>query len=83
MITPKPAEKRKKMNFMLGEHIITELQMWIPSGERSNFVNGALEMAIRHYKREQAFKMMDELRKKMKIKMSTKEMIKLKNYGRP
>lgn len=83
MNMPKTVGKRKKMNFMLGEHIITELQMWIPSGKRSDFVNGALEIAIRHYKREQAFKMMDELREKMKIKMSTKEMIKLKNYGRP
>lgn len=83
MITSKLAEKRKKMNFMIGEHIITQLQMWIPTGERSNFVNHALDESLRRYKREKAFHMMDELKEKMKIKMSTKEMIKLKNYGRP
>lgn len=83
MITPEKSKKRKKTNFMIGHEVLAEMTKWIPAGERSNFVNGALEAAIRRYKREQAFNMMDELREKMKIKMSTKEMIKLKNYGRP
>lgn len=83
MITPKTAEKRKKMNFMLGEHIITELQMWIPPGERSNFVNESLDESLRRYKREKAFQMMDELREKAKIKTTDAEFIRLKNYGRP
>lgn len=67
---------------MVSHEILVKLQMWIPPGERSNFVNGALESAILRYKREKAFQAMDELRKKANIKTTDAEIIRLKNYGR-
>lgn len=82
MITPGKESKREKINFMLNRDILVELKQWIPAGERSDFVNGALQGAIIQFKRERAFKAMDELREKAKIKMTTKEFIRLKNYGR-
>lgn len=83
MITPMKGKKRKKTNYMIGHDILVEITKWIPAGERSNFVNGALEDAIRRYKREKAFQMIDELREKAKIRMTTSQMIRRKNYGRP
>ena len=78
----KAVDARKKVNFMVNHETLEALKEWIPAGDRSNFVNGALEYAVRRYKREKAFQLIDELREKAKIRMSTAEMIKLKNYGR-
>lgn len=80
MITP---SQRKKINFMVDRKIVIELQEWIPQGERSDFVNKALQEAMLRYKRVKAGEKMDELREKSKIRLSTAEIIKLKNYGRP
>lgn len=74
---------RKKVNFMVDEHILIRIKECIPAGERSDFVNGALEKEIIRYRREKAFDAMDELREKADIRMSIKEMLKRKNYGRP
>ena len=82
MITPEKAKKRKKTNFMIGHDILVEISKWIPAGERSNFVNGALEAALLRYRREKAFQAMDALREKAKIKTTDEEIIRLKNYGR-
>lgn len=68
---------------MIGHDILVEITKWIPAGERSNFVNGALEKELLHYRREKAFEAMDELRIKAKLKMTDKEIIRRKNYGRP
>lgn len=38
---------------------------------------------ITRYKRQKACELMDELREKANIKMTIKEMIRRKNYGRP
>lgn len=75
--------KRSKVNFMVNKDIFIEIKTWIPSGERSDFVNDALQEAIFRYKRKSASAMIDGLREKAKIRMSTAEMIKRKNYGRP
>ncbi len=83
MITPIKENKREKINFMLNKGVLIELKHWIPAGDRSNFVNGALEKAILQFKREKAFKAMDELREKAKIRMTDAEIIRFKNYGRP
>lgn len=68
---------------MINEDVLVEIKEWIPDGDRSNFVNVALQYAVQRLKREKACDLMDELREKAKIKMSIKEMIKRKNYGRP
>lgn len=82
MITPGKESKREKINFMLNRDILAELKQWIPAGERSDFVNGALEDGIKNFLRKKASKSMDEMREKANIRMSTKEFIRLKNYGR-
>ena len=68
---------------MVDQKTVIELKEWIPQGERSDFVNQALHDAMLRYKRLKACEKIDELRKMAKIRMSTAEMIKLKNYGRP
>lgn len=76
------SSQRKKMNFMVDRKIVIELQEWIPQGERSDFVNKALQEAMLCYKRIKAGEKMETLRKKAKIRLSTAEIIKLKNHGR-
>lgn len=83
MITSEKSTKRKKVNFMVDLHVLEKFQKWIPAGERSDFVNHTLEEAVRRYKRKKAFDAMDELRERAHIRMTSKEMIKRKNYGRP
>lgn len=83
MITSTKEGKRTKVNYMVNNDLLVEMNKWIVPGERSNFVNGALEEAVLRFKRQKAFSMMDELREKANIRMSTKEMLKRKNYGRP
>jgi len=73
---------RKKVNFMVNESLLVELNVYIPAGERSDFVNQAIEESIARYKMKKAFEGMDKLRKKYHIRLSTKEIIKAKNYGR-
>lgn len=77
------AEKRKKVNYMINQDILVRIKEFIPAGERSDFVNKALGEAILRYARRRASIAMDELAKKMNLRMSTEEFIKLKNYGRP
>lgn len=76
------SSQRKKINFMVDRKIVIELQEWIPQGERSDFVNKALQEAMLRYKRIKASEKMETLRKKAKIRLSTVEIIKLKNHGR-
>lgn len=75
--------ERKKVNFMIDKELLCKVQAVIPAGERSDFVNQALEDAIVKYGRIKASRAMDEFAKSHKITMSTEEFIKLKNYGRP
>lgn len=68
---------------MIRDDLIAEMATYIPSGERSDFVNEAIEEAIQDYKTRKAFAGMDALRKKYKLRLSTQEFIRLKNEGRP
>lgn len=74
---------RKKVNFMVNESLLVELNIYIPAGERSDFVNQAIEGSITQYKMKKAFEGMDKLRKKLKISITNEEIIRLKNAGRP
>lgn len=76
-------KNRKKVNFMIDKNILVRIVELLPAGKRSDFVNEALTDAIIHYGRKRASDEMDKLREKMKLRMTTKEIIKLKNYGRP
>lgn len=79
----KKAKKgRKKLNFMLDNNMVIKLMTWIPSGKRSEFVNGAIDQSLTHYVRGMAIESMDKLRKKTKLRMTDKEIRKARKYGR-
>lgn len=75
-------EKRKKTNFMVNEDLLVEIKQYIPDGERSDFVNEALEGAIELFRRKKAVEEMDRIRNEDPVKITTEEFIRLKNYGR-
>lgn len=77
-----PSSGRIKMNFMIDARVVETLEMTIPTGKRSDFVNEILEAGLLRYRRQKAIEGMDRLAKEVKWKISTKEIIKLKNYGR-
>jgi len=73
---------RKKTNFMVQNDLLDAMKFYIPSGERSDFVNGALEEALQDIARKKAMDAMDEMRKRIKWKMTDKEFRKAREYGR-
>ena len=73
---------RKKVNFMLTKDIRIQLNQLIPAGERSDFINQALQKALVKYSRQKAMEAIEKFRKENKISITTEEIIKLKNYGR-
>ena len=76
------AKTRKKMNFMINKELIPKLEEVIPSGKRSDFINQALEKALKIKGQEIAISNMTDLKKKLNLKISAKELRELKNYGR-
>lgn len=82
MFTVQKAKKRKKVNFMIDENILTMIQHWIPAGDRSDFVNGALDEALQDIAKREASDWMDKFRKKAKWHMTDAEIRKAINYGR-
>lgn len=74
--------RRIKVNFMVDAQLLKALSHYVPNGGKSDFLNEILEKALIHYKRKKAFQAMDELREREKLRLSTAEFIKLKNYGR-
>lgn len=73
---------RKKVNFMIDENIIFRIEKVVTPGSRSDFVNSALDDALNKYSRAKASEEIDNLRDSMNLEMTTKELLKLKNYGR-
>ena len=69
------AQKRKKVNFMVDEEIIERLEQLIPSGERSDFMNEAMNEKLKQFGRDKAFKFFEEFRKKQKKAWSTDEIV--------
>ena len=82
MITPQKEQKRHKVNFMMNEQVLVQLKECLPAGERSDFVNHAVEEALLDLGRKKAAEAMDAFRKEGKWKITTEEFIRLKNYGR-
>ncbi len=70
------ARKRKKVNFMIDEAILERLEALVPSGERSDFVNNAMEEAIAEHGMKQAMKFFSTLAKKEKKKWTGKNIVK-------
>lgn len=73
---------RKKVNFMIDQETLKKLYQLIPAGKRSDFVNESLKEAIVLFSRKKASQEIDKLRDVLNLKLSTEEIIKLKNYGR-
>ncbi|MFA6024257.1 MAG: hypothetical protein WC777_03520 [Candidatus Gracilibacteria bacterium] len=73
---------REKVNFMLDRKLVLEMKQYVPEGERSNFANEAFEEALSLLKRRKAMEMIDELRAKNTLRLTTEEIIEAKNYGR-
>lgn len=66
---------------MINAPLVQELQLYIPARERSDFVNSALEEAFLRKKREISAQKMDELRGKLKLKISPEEIRKFRHEG--
>ncbi len=69
------AAKRKRINFMIDQNLMEEMASLIPSGERSDFVNEALENALIIWSRKKAFELIDEANKTHPLKTSTEEIL--------
>ena len=68
------ATKRRKVNFMVDENIMERLEQYIPQGERSDFVNHAMNQKLQEYGRKKAFEFIEEF-KKTQTKTWTSEKI--------
>lgn len=75
--------QRQRVNFSIKLHILKELENLVPNGQRSEFVNEALEGALIQFSRKIAFQETDALRKKLHHKFySDEELLKEIRYGR-
>lgn len=75
-------KNRKKVNFIIDKNIIIKIEQLMPAGKRSDFVNNALSESLIRYARKEASEAMDECAKQNTIRLTTAEIIKLKNHGR-
>ncbi len=67
---------------MVDDHLMESIKVYVPSGERSNFVNTALAAALETFKRKKAVEGILSFRSKHKLRLSTEEIIASKNHGR-
>lgn len=74
--------KRKKVNFMINEDLLTALKQLFPERERSDFVNEVLEQAFTNMVRKKAMDAMDIFRKTASWKMTDEQIRKAREYGR-
>lgn len=75
----KKHSNREKVNFMISKEILVQFRQLIPSGERSDFVNDALEDAIIDYGRRKASEAMDKIAMESGRKFSTKDFLKTRH----
>jgi hypothetical protein len=65
--------RRKRLNFMVDPSVAEELNQLIPTGNRSNFVNNAIEQALVRFSREKAYEETQQLREKLNLKIGSDE----------
>lgn len=58
---------------MVNISVVKELNEMIPSGERSDFVNEAIENALTQFSREKAYEETKRLREKLNLKIKSDE----------
>jgi hypothetical protein len=73
---------REKVNFMISRVVVADLRKTIPEGERSDFVNEALQAAMDKIRLKQFSEGLDTLRNADPRKFSNKEIIQAIHEGR-
>ncbi|MEK7523415.1 MAG: hypothetical protein AAB588_00100 [Patescibacteria group bacterium] len=73
---------RKKVNFMVDLNILEGMKIFVPFGDRSDFVNDAVAYALKKAAQREAMEFMDKVRKEGKLQMTDKEIKEAINYGR-
>lgn len=82
MVTAK-TRNRIRVNYMISHPLLKELEELIPRGERSDFINEAIEEALTRFSRKKAGEEMDKLRKALHLKLGNdKQLLKEIHYGR-
>lgn len=74
--------KRKKINFMISEETFENLEKLIPGGQRSDFINAAIEEMLIKQGREKAIDFFEEFKKKQKKSMDTRDIVKFIRHER-
>lgn len=73
---------RQKVNFMMSKELLAQFYQLVPSGDRSNFMNEALEEYLTRYGRQKAIEAMDRMAESGEFsKLSTKEFLKTRHEG--
>lgn len=67
---------------MINYEIMETFKEFVPEGKRSDFINNALDEALKNLKNQIAFDEMEKMRLENPISMTTEEIIEAKNYGR-
>ena len=78
---PYPTAQRKRINFMINISLVDKLNT-IPLGERSDFVNEAIEEKFTNWSRRKAIENLNESIKKEKKVHTTKEILKILHADR-
>lgn len=74
--------QRKRTNFMINLPLLEQMEILIPSGERSDFVNEALEEKMIDLSRAKALERMEDSIKKQKKVHTTKEILRILHADR-
>lgn len=74
--------KRRKINYMMNEDVLDRMEKLVPSGERSDVVNQAVDEWLLEYGRKKALQWTREYKMKQKKAWSTKEILKIIHDGR-
>ncbi len=82
MATVSSGQRRIKVNFMISSSTLDLLKETVALGDRSDFVNSALESQLLSNKKAQGAKMMNEFRAKHKFNFTDSQIIEARNYGR-
>ena len=67
---------------MVDLRLLEDLQIFVPAGKRSDFINEAVEEALLRFRRNKAGEGIMKIRKAAKLKLSTEEILKCRDYGR-
>lgn len=67
---------------MMNSDVLEQLAGVIPPGERSDFINEAVEEKLLRWSRQKAFELIEEFKKENPVKMSDKQMLKMIHESR-